>query len=706
MSKIVIVPKGFKQYLVKDYFNLEDRYLTVEDFYNLVLGDIDNNKIVKLLNFPYNYPYHLAKQYLKLSRFVEQDDQDELLHLLYTINDNQRMNIDQDIIMVNVNDRFISKHYNVEKRVYQDNNVLHLYRNKDEELRDVFNKIGELLEQGVSAQAISIIVCDDTYMPLINYLSLVNNLELSTNYHKTLASNKEINDFITCYNNGFDNALESINNQDVRNAIINIKNKFNQLSDEQFKKVLIKEAQTTSYLKHKIINTIEVSNINNMKVNKYNFVVGVSRETFPDLKDDFILDDQRCQSININDSKVRQENKQLTQQLLLSLENTYVSGSNGEVDNEEFTKWVSKYFSDYQVIDEVIIGKYINDIKINKKQKQDDYQFSNVEVGQYQFDVNENIPISKEVDLSYTSLDAYAKCRYRFFLQKIVGLKKYKHDTTTRGKVIHGILEQAFSKREYVDEEKLEQYANECLDKEKLEGIDRQLALKIIRHYYYYLDEFITFMLNEYQSKDVIFHAEKELDYQIDDQFIFKGTVDLIIDDKEEGLSVIDFKNKENVDVSDYYFKDKINIQNFWYLFLIKKHPEEFKQLLFNETKQIAIRFDYVEAKHKKNEFELKTRESAGHDGRFAQSLMGINAQKEVDQISEETIDKYLEDLELYLETVTKDIANGDFSIKPVYGKKKVAGQEVDGCSYCQYKDICHVPRNYKKYIEGKDERN
>lgn len=720
MTKLYIVPKEIKEYLVKQAVNNNEfgkRFLTQNNFYDLVFETLDYNQVLEL-----DYPLNRAKDLIRVSRFVNKDvKEDELLSKLYNLGNNKFINMDKEITLVGIDDKFIENNFKISEKISVEKFIkeptkLTWFKNKEDELRYVFNQIGELLEQGINPGEINIIASNKTYQPVINYLSLVDNIEITTNSKKKLYDTKEFSEFVNTYTT-FDKSIKQVEDEVVKKAIEDIRNKYHKLDDKKLLEVIKVEAKNKSVSQDKIINTINVCSINNFNVNNYNFVVGVNNESFPELNDNFILDDERCNLLNINNSVDRINNKEMVQKLLLTIPNTYFSGEviynkEGEVD-----KSLEERFNfNIEVNQETIVSRYKNDIKVNKKKKIKGYNYtaSDFEIKDYNYQVeNDQVKIDtpNKVKLSYSSLEEYAECPYKYFLSRVLWLKKQQKDFTQRGNIIHFILEQAFKEGELVDKDKLEEYAQGYFKhhekgSEFKDDFEKELSLKTVRHYYYFLEEFVRIMLSEkYPLDENRYYSEEELNSQ-GDNYNFSGKIDLAIKHDNDSFSVIDFKNKNKVEVTDKYFEDKLKLQNLWYLYLIKNNLDKFEvkgDFEFETTSQIGIHFPHISSKVIKDiksgrDISIMERKS-GKDSNFSEQKLPATKTKEEDKVRV-TKEVMSNELDNYLEKVAIDIKDGKFKIDPIYEKNN-----LDACQYCKFKDICHVPNNVRRSVKEKNER-
>ena len=725
MTKLYIVPKEIKEYVVKQATKKNEfskRFLTQNDFYDLIFDALDYNQVQEL-----DYPLNRAKDLIRVSLFVNKEvKDDELLSQLYNLGNNKFINIDKEIVLVGINDKFIENNFKTTKIDIKDfikePTKLTWFKNKEDELRHVFNQIGELIEKGINPSEINIIVCNKTYQPVINYLSLVDNIELTTNSKKMLYDTSEFSEFVKNYTT-FNDSIQKVEDEIVKEAIIDIRNKYFKLNDDMLLEVLKVEAKNKSVSQDKIINTINVCSINNFSVNNYNFVVGVNNKSFPNLNDNFVLDDQRCNILNINNSVDRINNQEKVEKLLLTIPNTYFSGEVIKTKDGDVDKSLEERFN-FNIEEnlETIVSRYKNDIKVNKKKKIKGYNYntSEFEIKDYKYQVENEVikvDIPNQVKLSYSSLEDYGECPYKYFLSRVLWLKQEQKDFTKRGNIIHYILEQCFKEGELVDRIKLEEYAQGYFKYDKKgsefsDEFEKELSLKTVRHYYYFLEEFVRIMLSEkYPLDKNTYYPEEELSIQ-GDNYKFSGKIDLAIKQDNDSFSVIDFKNKKEVEVTDRYFNDKLKLQNLWYLYLIRNNLDKFdvdNEFEFETTSQIGIHFPYISSKAfddiKVNEISIIEKKS-GDDANFCEQKLAPTkvgrttlSDDEIlsikNRVKEEVISNKLDN---YLEEVSKDIKNGKFKIDPIYEKNN-----LDACKYCKFKDICHVPNNVKRSVKEKD---
>lgn len=241
------------------------------------------------------------------------------------------------------------------------------------------------------------------------------------------------------------------------------------------------------------------------------------------------------------------------------------------------------------------------------------------------------------IDLSFTALENYNNCPFRYKLTNQIGFSVTEKQEIDEGIFVHKALEvinkkiinndNVFVGNDIVKETITELFlkANEELSQEDPVEYEKQLNEVIDNVIYYY----------ENYGRDLKILDSEYPFYLKDKNYALKGVVDLIyeVDGK---LGIIDYKNTR----LEAKYKDKFKKQLHLYVLALRDQNQEY------EGKEIS---------------ELK--------------VYTIKSKKMLDFEIDEA---YIEELSVELETVASNIHKGEF-----------ASCKCEDCKYCQYKNIC-----------------
>ena len=367
--------------------------------------------------------------------------------------------------------------------------------------------------------------------------------------------------------------------------------------------------------------------------------------------------------------------------------------------------------------------KLDNLVKYNIKDKDIDLLSSNYDISYMQYD-NKYHSIDKDklykylnnkLLLSYTALDNYYKCKFKYYLNNILKINIIKDDFAILiGNVCHYVLlhmddidfnfsnvfdeyisnEREFSKRELFFLTNI---------KEELEFI-----ITTIRKQYTYS----TFDKNM-KEKEVYVNKDKNI------KVTFMGKIDKVLYKEEDDITyivVIDYKTgSTNINLKNMEYG--LGLQLPIYLYLSSKMELKnvkvvgfYLQKLFNTTLDNSKDYDFARENNLRlegysidEENILSKFDTTYNDFKLIKGMKttskGFSTYSKV--LSEEEIDDMLSNTDKLIDKAIDNILEADFEINP----KVINGENVS-CSFCEYKDICYLREKDKVYINKESEDN
>ena len=333
-------------------------------------------------------------------------------------------------------------------------------------------------------------------------------------------------------------------------------------------------------------------------------------------------------------------------------------------------------------------------IKYGYKNAQFDILYNNFKVDYSSFDNKYNM-IDRKMDkltLSYSKMQVYNKCAYRYYLSDILKLDIFEENfSTVIGNMVHYVMEKCLSNNDM----NTDKYVDEFLGDRKFTNKELFFLEKYklcIRE----LLEQITLEKNFSSFDNAMYEKKIEIDYGNNIKFV--GIIDKILfkeDNDRTYVALIDYKTG-NDDISLKYLKYGINMQLPIYLYL--SGYLNFKNVFYsgfylqkfnitnkdyrlfgysNSDKNILSIIDnnYDNSKIIKGMKTLK-------DGSFS-NYTKVLTNEDIEKIKSFAKDKIFE--------VIENIKNNKFDINP-----KGCGDKDIGCEYCRFRDICFVKKKDK----------
>lgn len=302
--------------------------------------------------------------------------------------------------------------------------------------------------------------------------------------------------------------------------------------------------------------------------------------------------------------------------------------------------------------------------------------------------------------LSYTSLDHFYHCNFRYYMSHILKVDTYEETFAQKiGNLFHYMLSIAFQK-DFDFESAWKQYHQDKIysAKEKffLKKLKQELQFVIttIREQNTY-----TSLTEELYEQKIFKSISGEM------KITFMGIIDKIKFQEEDGViyaAIIDYKTgtiETNLNQSIYGIGMQLPI----YLYLIKNKKDwnSVKVIGFYLQKMIQNEFlndenkNYQELKKENMKLEgysidksewIEKLDSTYLDSCVIKSLkMGKNGFYAYSKVlNEEKMNRLEQLVDKKLKDAAKEIENGNFKINP-----KQIGSKLVGCEFCKYRDLC-----------------
>ena len=617
----------------------------------------------------------------------------------------------------------------------------------EQEIGAVGGKIIETLRSGVPIQNIKIVNLSKEYKyPLHRLFSLLH-IPVETEEEPSLGELRvgrralELIKEKETFQEVIDELTEEMTSEQQMESVIQV---FNEYAWYEGKISEISELLARSFEKKKVAlphrkNKVSLIRLEEVQDEDICFLLGFNKENFPVVhKDEDFLTDKEKQELGLwtSDEKNKIEKETLQNSLfrIPQLTITYKKKS-------AFDEWNPSLLIEelgFQIVkkesgiapsndfNEVLLSRYLD--KLNKYGVVEaelptlyqsysipymtfDNQFKGIDKEEFQTFLNHKLL------LSYSSIDHFFRCQFRYYLSNILKLDSFEETFATRvGTIFHAVLEQCLKEDfdfDRVYQEEKEKYSLEPSEIVLLNKLREELLFDIA---VLKKQKKLTDLTEELHEKKFYLPVSKKENVET----TFMGIVDKILYTQQEGktyLSVIDYKTgtlPDNLNHIPY----GIGMQLPVYLYLIEEshHFEDpivigiFLQKIINKEIPRQKGKDYKTEKEKnlrlvgyarEEEELLEKLDETYQDSHLIQGLKkgknGFYAYSKV--LSKEKMKKREEIVKERIAEADEKIREGDFSINP-----KRIGKDLVGCEFCRYKDICfHKEENivsYKKYTK------
>ena len=749
-NSIVLCDYHVKQNLLKENRILNDtKYMTVDEFIKSYTFSYDEKSVAHLIS-KYNISYDIALEYLENLYYIH-DIKNDKIELLKEIKEDLIENNllifnptfkdyikNKNIVVYNYRltkyEKYILSNINYTKINTKDNDFKHTvfeFNNVQDEIDYVARSISKLINDGVSIDKIKLCNIPNDNIILVKRIFNLYNLKINKDMNIPIISTKIGNLFYSNLESGIESSLDSIKEYEtteIYNQIINICNKYVWCSDDTLNKLIEYDLRHTYINQQHFTNEIEVIDLipNDNYVFMLSFNEGIIPKIYKDI--DYISDSIKPNYLdNTNDKNKCEKDKVIS--FIKNTENltiTYSLNNNSgmlypsslmEDLNFAVEKKNIDYSNSYSSLYDKMLYSNLIDNYIKFKELNDDlvlfnsnynipyntysHKFTGVSIEK----INNFIKSLNSFYLSYSSMDSYNRCSFKFYLEKILNLKKESNEFNKLiGIVYHYILQNVLGKD--IDIEKI--VYDYLIDKD-ITPSEKFFVDKIINNSKL-LFEVVEEQHNKTNLKNI--EAEKKISIPIKDNISFIGFIDKIIYNKDIA-AIIDYKTYVK-DLNLNYIDSGIGMQLPVYMYLAKKSLGNIKFAGFY-LQNIVFKNDSIE--EIKNSLKLQGYTNINqeivkeldpyynvnsfikgvkvkNDGSFYNStLKKMLTNEDMDNLVKITEDKIYETVE--------NILNAKFDINPKYDGKLI------GCDFCPYNDICYKkPYDYvdiKKSIIGGD---
>lgn len=606
---------------------------------------------------------------------------------------------------------------NYEPSVYEFNTI-------DEEVEYVAFRICELIDQGISFDKIKLANITEDYEDVIRRIFKLYHLNIpeknslfGMNITKTFLSNYQSNIQSTI------DLLKSRYDSHLVNKIVNIVNKYCFIDDYLKVKNLIIEDIKRTTITTNYNEQIEIIDYHNYIGDDYVFLMNFNEESIPkkyqdiDYIEDNIKPDYLENTVMKNNREKESvanfikstKNLIITYKLHTPFGHFYPSSMIDILSLKVVKESINPLVSYSKLANELSLCNMYDDyykygiINPNMSLLNSNYSLNYQDYSNKYTLINDDIA---DLVLSYTSMDSYYKCRFKYYLDRILKVDKDNNNSSKYiGSIFHYVLEKClYSDLDY------HKVINEYIQ-------DKQIVLSIKEKFF--LDKLVEQLpeiMDEIRNQDQYIKLDKRLfeekvmiDFG-DSKFV--GVIDKVMYDNDY-YAIIDYKTGKT-DINIKNIKHGLGMQLPIYLYLAhKKFGGHIVGFYLNHILHGNIKYDLKKDYDKQyqdnlklygysntkyiNEFDASYNDSkiikslkVKNDGNFY-NYSKVLTNDEIEDMIELVEDKILECID--------DIKERKFDINP----KNINGKNVS-CEYCPYSDICFKANEDVIYLKEDDQ--
>lgn len=752
-NKILIINDYAKNTLLKKINKLLNiKIITLSELKKNYIYDYDYKSILYVSN-KYNCIPSIARKYIENTYYINNECKSEKIELLTKIkNDLEENNLliknnlyrkflnNKDIVLYNL--KYIDKYYlNIIEELSNTNNIItyndvketsikKLYRcnNSEEEISFVCSKICELIKSGIDINNIKLTNVKSDYTYIIRKTFKLFNIPINIKSDESIKSTMIVKKFKDLYNENISEVMNKIselitNNyeKDIYKNILNVVNKYSDSNYMDVKEILFDDIDNIKIKRDELKNAVNIIDFKSDLIsdNDYVFLINFNEGIIPiNHKDEDYLNDIEKNNLGIDTSFTLNEKE--TNEVIETIKTTHNLILTYSEYNQNNKIYVSSAYSSDILEEEKVNLNFNNSNNYNKlrllSEKDDNNKYGTLSSdlltlsahykdepyltynNKYKKINNDKLKnyLNKGLTLSYSSMNTFYQCSFRYYLDNILRVNKYEERfDAVLGSIFHEVLSKCFINDDYDVIDNYEKLISESTypfnESEKffLENLKNELLLII---------DTIKEQLKYTSLKQSMYEKEIKIDISSDVKVTFKGFVDKILYDEFNGekiVVIIDYKTGNpllNINNSLYGLDMQLPV----YIYLIKSEIKNVRiggfylQKILSNVNSLQKRKESLKLQGYSNEDIdiLEKVDSSYENSCVIKSLRttqnGFYSYSKI--INDEQIDTLYNIVESKVKEARDKILNTEFDINP----KEMEDKNI-GCKFCKYKDICYM---------------
>ncbi len=605
-------------------------------------------------------------------------------------------------------------------------NCVYEFKTINGEVEFVFDKIAELIKQGIGINKIKLMGVTNSYYSILKRMGYFYNIPISIpndiNLYQTTIGKYFIDNLSDTV---IDEIKEKFTNQDIINKVIDIYNKYIEYDINDIKDLIIYDLKHTKIKNKELKNSVKLISFDSkVSDDDYVFILGFNYGSIPVIykDEDFFNDEEKkllglftsqelnkLEKMKIIDKINSIKNLYITYKLQDNKEKYLISNLNEEL-NLKIIKDYKSSFNHSDLYNQIVLSSsldklikygvkdenlvYLNNYDLNYRKYDNKYnKIENEDLLKY---LNDNLL------LSYSSIDNYYKCSFRYYLNNILKVNKFEETyQTVLGSLFHYVLSKAFT-----DDFDFEKEYQTFLDNQKYQFNNKEIFfIEKLKNELKFIIDTIKKQYQNLNLNQALYEQKIFIDKSTSIKVTFMGIIDKILykeEDNQTILCIIDYKTGNpilDIDNTKYGLEMQLPI----YLYLSKelkfkniKIAGFYLQKILNNEINKDNNHSYLELKENNLKLQGYTNDDLNVLERFDKTYENSQVIKSLKttsngfshyskMINDEEIGKLIETVDEKINFARDNILNGSFDINP----KRLDGENI-GCLYCPFIDICY----------------
>lgn len=622
-------------------------------------------------------------------------------------------------------------------------NDVYLLNTLEDEVEFVFDKISKLINDGVDINKIKLVNVSYKYLYTIKRFSNIFSIPVYVNdnsiystiivkeYLNKLNSTSDFSKTLEYLKETFDLSKEA--NYSIYNMLFDISNKYNDLeySFSNIYELVLEDIKKSKLPEKKLLNKIEITSLeDNLFDEEYVFLLNFNQGEIPKFyKDEDYLSDSLKESNDLCCDKTIEKNILSKQSVITSINrisNIIITAKEKSIDsdymisnlvselNYNLIKVKFNYLESFSNKNlKIKLAKYLDQfIKYGVIDDNLNLLYSNIDINYLTYSnkftgIDNKLlleSILPKLTLSYTQIDNYYHCAFKYYLSNILKIDKFEENfNTIIGSLFHYILSICFNGGFDFEVEYDNYISKLTLNKKEeffLTKLKNELFLVIDQVKKLHNDTGLTKLLLEHKIK-----IDKSSIIPVE----MVGIVDKIMYKEKENtlVSIVDYKTGKN-DIDLYNVIYGLSMQLPIYLYLVKnsnlfsnvRFTGFYLQRILSSEVNFTLGKTYKEQKQSNLKLEGYSNSDPSilevfipdyEDSKFVKSMKttqkGFYHYAKV--LDDDKINNLILQIDKKIEEARDNILLGNFDINP-----KQIGVEKVGCDFCKFKDICYRTNN------------
>lgn len=731
---LIICNDSYKKQVITTNYLHNIKIMTFNEFIKKFYYDYDESTILYTMN-KLNVKYDVATVYLKNLYYIKEDSYpvkklqilQELKQELITQNKliyndlfkNYLKNIkiifyDLDLEEVFLTDFQELDYQIITPKLYDYDHKVIEFATMEEEISYVAYQISNLIYEGIPISKIKLANIEANYYNSLERIFSLHGLKIAIPYQTSLSSYPYVKEFINNYQQStLEDAIELLDTKHpLYNNLINAVNKYLPYDNQELliSKLSLEYIEATRY-----DNSLEIIDYLNYQPSddEYIFLLSFNDKIIPkSIKDTEYITDNIKKYVNLSDTRL--QNIKLRQRIinrLKNIKNLTITYKLQDYKSSFYPSTLCNYFEVIKDNTDYSISYSEGYHKIKLATCIDNYlKYGYIDKDYYKLNANFKIAynsynneyrlinrVMDKLTLSYSKLNVYNKCAFRYYLSEILKLDIFEESfSTIIGSMVHYVMEKCLQNNDISPEK----YAEEYLKERNFTYKERFFLEKYKAATNKLLDQvLIEISFNNFDQA----LYEKDITIEYADNIRFKGIIDKILYkeiNNQTILALIDYKTGHD-DISLKYLKYGINIQLPIYLYLSKYL--NLRNVIYSGfylQKLNITQNDYRLEGYSNSDTEILSYMDSDYEN--SKIIKGMKTNKDgsfaryAKVLNNDEINKIIQITEKIIKETIEKIKNNQFTINP-----KKTNDKIIGCEYCKFKDICFVNnKNYETITE------